>query len=210
MVQGLIGKKIGMTQVFDQQGNAVPVTVIQVGPCVVVGKRWVNEQARLQLGFVDARRKAKVTKPLAGVFKRAGVPPASPLKEFDCEPDDADRLNLGDHLLVSDVFEVGQLVDVSGRTKGHGFQGVVKRHGFRGGRATHGSMFHRAPGSIGGSAYPSRVFPGMRAAGHMGTNRVKIRKLQVVDVDSENNLLLVKGSVPGARGNVVLITQSQR
>ena len=210
MVQGLIGKKIGMTQVFDQQGNAVPVTVIQVGPCVVVGKRWVNEQARLQLGFVDARRKAKVTKPLAGVFKRAGVPPASPLKEFDCEPDDADRLNLGDHLLVSDVFEVGQLVDVSGRTKGHGFQGVVKRHGFRGGRATHGSMFHRAPGSIGGSAYPSRVFPGMRAAGHMGTNRVKIRKLQVVDVDSENNLLLVKGSVPGSRGNVVLITQSER
>jgi len=210
MVQGLIGKKIGMTQVFDQQGNAVPVTVIQVGPCVVVGKRWVNEQARLQLGFVDARRKAKATKPLAGVFKRAGVPPALPLKEFACEPDDADRLNPGDHLLVSDVFEVGQLVDVSGRTKGHGFQGVVKRHGFRGGRATHGSMFHRAPGSIGGSAYPSRVFPGMRAAGHMGTNRVKIRKLQVVDVDSENNLLLVKGSVPGARGNVVLITQSQR
>jgi len=210
MVQGLIGKKIGMTQVFDQQGNAVPVTVIQVGPCVVVGKRWVNEQARLQLGFVDARRKAKVTKPLAGVFKRAGVPPASPLKEFDCEPDDADRLNLGDHLLVSDVFEVGQLVDVSGRTKGHGFQGVVKRHGFRGGRATHGSMFHRAPGSIGASADPSRVFKGTKMGGHMGAVQKTIQNLKIWQVRPERNLLLIKGSIPGCKNGYVVIRQARK
>ncbi|GAB4244601.1 MAG: 50S ribosomal protein L3 [Acidobacteriota bacterium] len=209
MVRGLIGKKIGMTQVFDAQGNAVPVTVLQVGPCVVVDKRWVNEEPRLQLGFVDPKRKVKVNKPLAGVFKRAGVPPALPLREVACDPEDAERLKLGDHLLVSDVFASGTLVDVTGRTKGHGFQGVVKRHGFRGGRATHGSMFHRAPGSIGASAFPSRVFPGMRAAGHMGTNRVKIRRLEVVDVDAENNLLVVKGSVPGGRGNYLLISHSK-
>jgi len=210
MVYGLIGKKIGMTQVFDSAGNAVPVTVLRAGPCVVVDKRSDKDGVtRLQLGFVDPGRKVKVSKPLAGHFKRAGVPPALPLKEFGCSPDE-EPANIGDQVLVADVFGENDLVDVTGRTKGRGFQGVVKRHHFRGGRATHGSMFHRAPGSIGASAYPSRVFPGMRAAGRMGNVQVKARRLRVIKLDAEQNLLLVKGAVPGSRGGFVLISRSVR
>lgn len=208
MVEGLIGKKLGMTQVFADTGEAVPVTVIQVGPCVVVDKRETGGVEMVQLGFVDPKRKIKVNKPLAGHFKKAGVPPARPLKSFRLWNDGGAGVNVGDRILVQDVFAVDQLVDVTGRVKGRGFQGVVKRHGFRGGRATHGSMFHRAPGSIGASAYPSRVLPGMRAAGRMGNNQVKIRRLRVVSVDSENHLLLVKGSVPGTRGGYVWVTRS--
>lgn len=208
MIGGLIGKKVGMTQVFDGAGNAVPVTVIEAGPCVVVQKREREEMSRLQLGLVGVGRKVRANKPLTGHFKRANVPPALPLKEFDYASEEGAEVNVGDQVLVQDVFKVDQLVDIAGRSKGRGFQGVVKRHGFRGGRKTHGSMFHRAPGSIGASAYPSRVLPGMKGAGHMGDKRTKIRKLRVVEIDGENNLLLVKGSIPGARGSLVLITHS--
>jgi large subunit ribosomal protein L3 len=208
MVEGLIGKKIGMTQVFDASGKAVPVTVIQAGPCVVVDKRDVDGETRVQLGFVDPGRKVRVNKPAAGHFKRAGVPPVKPLKEFFYLEEEEKSLNVGDQLLIKDVFDVNDLVDVTGRGKGRGFQGVVKRHGFSGGRATHGSMFHRAPGSIGASAYPSRVLAGMKGPGRMGNRQTKIRKLQVIGVDEENNLLLVKGSVPGARGGYLMVTRS--
>jgi large subunit ribosomal protein L3 len=208
MIGRLIGKKVGMTQVFDGAGNAVPVTVIEAGPCVVVQKREREDVSRLQLGLVGVGRKVRANKPLTGHFKRANVPPALPLKEFDYVSEEGAEVNVGDQVLVQDVFKVDQLVDVAGRSKGRGFQGVIKRHGFKGGRKTHGSMFHRAPGSIGASAYPSRVLPGMRAAGHMGDRRTKIRKLRVVDIDGENNLLLIKGSIPGARGSYVLITHS--
>ncbi len=208
MIGGLIGKKVGMTQVFDATGNAVAVTVIEAGPCVVVQKREREEVSRLQLGLVGVGRKVKANKPLTGHFKRADVPPALPLKEFDYVSEEGNEVNIGDQVLVQDVFKVDQLVDIAGRSKGRGFQGVIKRHGFKGGRKTHGSMFHRAPGSIGASAYPSRVLAGMRGPGHMGDRRAKIRKLRVVDIDGENNLLLVKGSIPGARGSYVLITHS--
>lgn len=208
MIGGLIGKKVGMTQVFDAAGNAVAVTVIEAGPCVVVEKKEQSEQSRLQLGLVGVGRKVRVNKPMTGHFKRADVPPAHPLKEFPYVAEEGREVNVGDQVLVQDVFRVDELVDVAGRSKGRGFQGVIKRHGFRGGRKTHGSMFHRAPGSIGASAYPSRVVAGMRGPGHMGDKKAKIRKLRVVDIDGENNLLLVKGSIPGARGSYVLITHS--
>jgi large subunit ribosomal protein L3 len=162
----------------------------------------------VQLGFVDPNRKVKANKPLAGHFKKAGVPPAHPLKSFRLWNDGNGGVSVGDRILVKDVFSADQLVDVTGQVKGRGFQGVVKRHGFAGGRATHGSMFHRAPGSIGASAYPSRVLPGMRAAGRMGNNQVKIRRLKVIQVDQENHLLLVKGSIPGTRGGYVWVTRS--
>lgn len=210
MVKGLIGKKIGITQIFDAEGTAVPVTVIQAGPCVVVQKKSVERDgySKIQLGFVDPKRKVRPNRPMEGHFKKAGVPPVGVLKEFTFSENEEAVVNVGDQLLVKDVFSVDQYVDVSGRSKGRGFQGVIKRHGFHGGRATHGSMFHRAPGSIGASAYPSRVLPGMKGPGRMGDNQVKMRNLRVVQIDEENNLLMVKGSVPGARGGYVIITRS--
>ncbi|MFB3905174.1 MAG: 50S ribosomal protein L3 [Acidobacteriota bacterium] len=210
MVEGLIGKKLGMTQIFDDQGNSVPVTVIQAGPCVVVEKKTVEKHgyASVQLGLVETR-KIRVNKPVAGHFKNANVPPTRMLKEFRLREGAETEPNVGDHLLVENVFEVGDLVDVSGWSIGKGFQGVIKRHHFRGGAATHGSMFHRAPGSIGASAWPSRVFPGMRAAGHMGNEKVKVRNLKVVGIDPEKRLLLVKGSIPGHKNGHVYVTLSK-
>lgn len=212
MVEGLIGKKMGMTQVFDEDGNVIPVTVIQAGPCVVVQKKTTQKEGyeAVQLGLVEPRRKVRVNRPLEGHFEKAGVPPTRLLGEFSlAQGEGEEEVKVGDQILVQDVFKPDDRVDVQGTTIGHGFQGVIKRHGFRGGRATHGSMFHRAPGSIGASAFPSRVLPGMRGAGQMGAKKVKIRKLRVVDVDVENNLLLVKGAVPGSRGNYVVITRSR-
>jgi large subunit ribosomal protein L3 len=210
MVEGLIGRKLGMTQVFDAEGNTVPVTVIQAGPCVVVDKRTLEKHGytAVQLGFVE-NRKARVNKPEAGHFKKADVPPTRILKEFRLMGEGDAEPKVGDQILVEQVFSAGDFVHVWGRSIGKGFQGVVKRHHFGGGAATHGSMFHRAPGSIGGSAWPSRVFPGMRAAGHMGSERVTVRNLQVVDVDAENKLLLVKGSVPGGTGGYVFVRRAQ-
>ncbi|MBI4444357.1 MAG: 50S ribosomal protein L3 [Acidobacteria bacterium] len=208
MVNGLIGKKLGMTQVFNEEGNSVPVTVIQVGPCVVVQRKTREKDGydSVQLGLVEPRKTPRVSKPLQGHFKKAGLPPTRMLAEFKLVGEEAPKA--GDQILVNTVFSPNDYVHVQGKVIGKGFQGVIKRHGFRGGAATHGSMFHRAPGSIGASAYPSRVLPGMRAAGRMGNNRVKIRKLLVVQVDEENNLLLVKGSVPGSRGSYVRVMRA--
>ena len=211
MLSGLIGKKLGMTQIFDKDGNVVPVTVIQAGPCVVVQKKTQEKDgySSIQLGLVEPQKTPRVNKPLEGHFKRAGVPPTRVLKEFEFEENEEEKVKVGDQVLVQDVFQRDDLVQVVGRTIGRGFQGVMKRHGFHGGAATHGSMFHRAPGSIGQSAFPSRVLPGMRGAGRMGNQRVKVRGLRVIDVDEENGLVLVKGSIPGSRGSYVYMNRSQ-
>jgi large subunit ribosomal protein L3 len=205
-VQGIIGKKVGMTQVYAEDGRAFPVTVIEAGPCVVVQRKSKQKDgyAAVQVGLVETRKK-RVTKPMKGHFDKAGLPPCRVLREFRVA--DGAEVKVGDQISV-DLFAPGDTVDVSGVSRGHGFQGVVKRHHFRGGAATHGSMFHRAPGSIGASAFPSRVLKGMRAAGHMGSDRVTVRNLQVVRVDAGNNLLVVRGSVPGAGGSIVVIRKN--
>lgn len=207
---GLIGKKLGMTQVFDDNGRAVPVTVIQVGPCVVVQKKTQEKEgySALQLGFVE-KAKYRANKPIEGHFKKAGVPPTRLLTEFSFEENEKDPLKVGDQILVQHVFKPNDVVDVSGRSIGRGFQGVMKRHGFSGGKATHGSMFHRGPGSIGASAYPSRVVPGMKLPGRMGNQQMIIRNLKVMQVDQENHLLVVKGAVPGSTGGYVTITRAE-
>ena len=211
MVEGLIGKKIGMTQVFDDQGQVVPVTVLQVGPCVVVQKKTAASDGyrAVQLGLVEERQ-AKVNKPMLGHFEKAGVAATRRLREFWFTEEKDEEISVGDQVLVQDVFSVDDEVDILGRTIGRGFQGVIKRHGFSGGKATHGSMFHRAPGSIGQSASPSRVFKGMKGPGHMGNKRRTVKNLRVVKVDTDRNLLLVKGSVPGSRGHYVQICRSSR
>jgi large subunit ribosomal protein L3 len=209
MVNGIIGKKIGMTQVFASDGTVTPVTVLRAGPCVVVQKKTVNTDGynAVQLGFVEEKPPRKVNKPTEGHFKRAGLPPTRILREVRVDVSE-ESTNVGDKILV-DLFNENDLVDVIGTSKGRGFAGFVKRHGFGGGRATHGSMFHRAPGSIGASAYPSRVIKGTRMAGHMGDVKKTTQNLRVVAVDSERNLLLVRGPVPGPNGGYVLIKKVQ-
>src|SRR5512144_1114370 len=206
-VTGIIGKKVGMTQVYGDDGQAYPVTVIEAGPCVVVQRKAKDKDgySAVQLGLVDAGKAKKVTKPMKGHFDKAGLPPCRVLREFRVE--DGAEVKVGDKVSV-DLFAAGDTITVSGTSRGLGFQGVVKRHHFRGGAATHGSMFHRAPGSIGASAWPSRTLPGMKAAGHMGTDKVTIRNVQVVRVDAGNNLLVVRGSVPGAGGSIVVIRKN--
>ncbi len=202
-VQGIIGKKIGMTQVYAEDGRAIPVTVIQAGPCVVVQLKSKEKDgyASVQLGLVEDRKVKRVSKAMKGHFDKAKLPPCRVLREFTS---DGEELKIGDKVSV-DLFAPGDVVDVVGVSKGKGFQGVVKRHHFRGGAATHGSMFHRAPGGIGASAFPSRVLKGLRAAGHMGAERVTAKNLTVVRVDAGKNVLVVKGSVPGAGGGYVVI-----
>ena len=203
-VQGIIGRKVGMTQLYGEDGRAIPVTVIEAGPCVVVQRKSKDRDgySAVQLGLVEGRKVKRVTKPMKGHFDKGGLPPCRVLREFQVE--EGAEVKVGDKVSVA-LFEPGDTVDVTGISKGKGFQGVVKRHHFRGGAATHGSMFHRAPGSIGASAFPSRVLKGMRAAGHMGSDRVTTRNLQVVRVDPGNNLLLVRGAVPGAGGGYLVI-----
>ncbi len=203
-VKGIIGKKIGMTQVYAEDGQAIPATVLQAGPCVVVQRKSKDKDgySAVQVGLVEARKTKRVTKPMKGHFEKAGLPPCRVLREFRVE--DGAEVKVGDKVSV-EVFAPGDQVQVTGISKGKGFQGVVKRHHFRGGAATHGSMFHRAPGSIGASAFPSRVLKGMRAAGHMGSDRVTVRNLQVVRVDAGSNVLVVRGAVPGASGGYVVI-----
>ena len=208
MVTGIIGKKIGMTQVFADDGAALPVTVLKAGPCVVVQQKTRARDGydAVQLGLVEDKP-ARVTKPVAGHYARANVPPTRVRREVVLDDSDGDAPNKGEQVLVS-LFEAGDQVDVIGISRGRGFQGVVKRHGFAGGNATHGSMFHRAPGSIGQSSYPSRVLKGMRGPGHMGTDRVTIRNLKVIQVDVENHQLVVRGAVPGAPGGYVMIRKA--
>jgi large subunit ribosomal protein L3 len=203
-VKGIIGKKIGMTQVYAEDGRAIPATVLQAGPCVVVQRKSKDKDgySAVQMGLVEARKTKRVTKAMKGHYDKAGLPPCRVLREFQVE--DGAEVKVGDKVSV-DLFAAGDSVHVTGISKGKGFQGVVKRHHFRGGAATHGSMFHRAPGSIGASAFPSRVLKGMRAAGHMGSDRVTVRNLEVVRVDAGNNVLVVRGAVPGASGGYVVI-----
>ena len=198
-----------MTQLFSPDGTVTPVTVIKAGPCIVVQKKTVNSDGynAVQLGFVEEKPPRKVNKPTEGHFKRAGVPPTRVLRELRVDAGE-ESTNVGDKILV-DIFNENDLVDVIGKSKGRGFAGFIKRHGFGGGRATHGSMFHRAPGSIGQSAYPSRVIKGTRMAGHMGNERKSIKNLRVVAVDTENNLLMIRGAVPGPNGAYVLIKKAQ-
>ncbi len=209
MVQGLIGIKVGMTQVFKEDGTVVPATVIKAGPCVVVQKKVKDKDGydAVQLGLVEFVRPGRVNKPRSGHFKKAGVPPCKILREF-AEEGASEPLKVGDHVQVAQVFGLEDSVHVSGTSKGRGFAGVIKRHHFAGGAATHGSMFHRAPGSIGASAFPSRVLPGMRAAGHMGNEKVTTQNLKVVSIQGEDNLLVVRGAVPGRNGGYVVIERA--
>ncbi len=203
MEKGLIGKKLGMTQIFWEDGAAIPVTVIEAGPCVVIQKKTKETGGydAIQLGF-GRKKEKKVTKPLQGHFKKADKGYFQFLREFRTESPYGYEVG---QELKADIFEVGDRVDVIGTTKGKGFAGVIKRHGFHGGRATHGSMFHRAPGSIGASASPSRVFKGTRLPGHMGNKRQTVQNLAVMGVLADRNLILIKGAVPGSRNGVVLI-----
>jgi large subunit ribosomal protein L3 len=205
MVNGIIGKKLGMTQIFAPDGTVTPVTVIKAGPCVVVQRKTVSSDGyeAVQLGFVEDKAPKRINKPMKGHFDKAGIPPTKVLREFRLTGGE-EGANVGDKVLV-DQFAENDVIEVVGTSKGRGFAGFVKRHGFGGGRATHGSMFHRAPGSIGASAFPSRVLPGTRMAGHMGVERKTIKNLKVVGVNTEENLLLIKGAVPGPNGTVVVI-----
>jgi large subunit ribosomal protein L3 len=203
MEMGLIGKKLGMTQIFWEDGAAIPVTVIEAGPCVVIQKKTKKTDGydAIQLGF-GRRKEKKTTRPLQGHFKKADKGYFQFIREFRINtPDDYD---VGQEL-KADIFGIGDRVDVVGTTKGKGFAGVIKRHGFHGGRATHGSMFHRAPGSIGASANPSRVFKGTKLPGHMGNQRKTVQNMTVVGVRADRNIILIKGAVPGARNGIVLI-----
>ena len=206
MINGIIGKKVGMTQLFAADGTVTPVTVIKAGPCVVIQRKTkaTDGYESVQLGLVDGTP-AKVRKPLAGHYKKANVPPTRIRREVKLT--DKDDPQLGDQVLVS-MFQNGERVDVIGTSRGKGFQGVVKRHHFAGGAATHGSMFHRAPGSIGASSFPSRVVKGMRAAGRMGGGRVTIHNLKVLRVDPDNHLLIVEGGVPGAPTGYLVVRKA--
>ena len=210
-IEGLIGRKVGMTQLFRDDGAVVPVTVLKAGPCVVVGRRTKEKDGyeAVQLGLVEHFSKSKLTKPRRGMFEKNSLAPLRTLREFRMAGGpQPEEVKIGDRVMV-DLFAPPGYVDVVGMSKGKGFQGVMTRHNFRGGAATHGSMFHRAPGSIGSSAYPSRVFKGMRMGGHMGADRVTVKNLEIVRVDLENNLLLVRGAVPGARGALLMIRKAR-
>lgn len=205
---GLLGRKFGMTQIFDKNGNNVPVTVIEAGPCLVTAVRTKEKHgySAIQIGFSDIVEK-KVNKAKLGQFKKSSLAPKKYLKEIRTEK--IDGIKLGDKLSAG-TFQAGDYIDVSGVSIGKGFQGVVKRHHFVGGKRSHGSMFGRVPGSIGASSFPSRVFKGMKAAGHMGNGKVTLQNVEVVDVDAEKNLLLVRGQVPGFEGQLLVIKNSKK
>jgi large subunit ribosomal protein L3 len=205
--EGLIGRKVGMTQIFGDDGNHVPVTVIQAGPCTVLAVRTRQSHGydAIQLGFEP---KKKVAKPVAGHFKKVGVEPMRVIREIRLEKGEMLQGYQVGQTVTADLFKPGELVDVVGVTKGKGFQGGVKRHGWYGGDATHGSMFHRAPGSIGASSDPSRVWPGHRLPGRMGGERNTVLNLRVVRVMPEQHLVLIRGAVPGANGSLVVIRKS--
>jgi large subunit ribosomal protein L3 len=210
MSPGILGKKIGMSQVFRPDGQAVPVTLLKAGPCMVVQRKTPSTDGydAVQLGLMEYVKPQRINKPATGHLKKAGAEGAKFMREFTLGAGN-DDLKAGDKVLV-DQFKPKDMVDVIGISKGRGFAGLVKRHHFRGGEGSHGSMFHRAPGSIGASSFPSRVVPGMRMAGHMGNARVTVRNLEVIDVDTEDNVLVVKGAVPGPNGGYVVVRRSKR
>ena len=201
-MKGILGKKLGMTQVFTEDGRMEVVTVIEAGPVKVVQKKEKDKDGynALQLGFDEIRKLKNVTKPMSGHFKKSSVAPQRFLKEIDME-----GFNAGDDITV-DIFTKGEKVNVVGTSKGKGFQGVMKRHNFKGGPATHGSMFGRAPGSIGQSASPSRVWKGIKMPGQMGSARVTVKNIVIFDIKKDQNLMLVKGAVPGANGSYLVIS----
>ncbi|MFB3920067.1 MAG: 50S ribosomal protein L3 [Terriglobia bacterium] len=209
MVDAILGKKLGMTQFFAANGDVVPVTVLKAGPCVVVQRKTAQKDGyeAVQLGLVELPGPKRLSKALEGHFKKGGANPVRFLREVRLKADSGE-VKVGDKVLV-DNFAVNELVDVIGVSKGKGFAGFHKRHHFGGGGASHGSMFHRAPGSIGASAFPSRVLKGMRAAGHMGTDRVTARNLRVIQVLSDDHTLLVKGAVPGPDGSYVVVRRAK-
>jgi large subunit ribosomal protein L3 len=207
MIQGLIAKKVGMTQIFREDGTVVPVTVVKAGPCLIVQKKTAEKDGydAVQIGLVEERAPRRLSKALRGHFDKAGVAPVREIAEFRVDP--GDEVKPGDKVLA-DTFKENDRVDVQGCSKGKGFAGVVRRHHFKGGRATHGSMFHRAPGSIGPSAFPSRVFPGTRSSGRMGGRQATSKNLLVARVDAENHLIYLQGPVPGARNTYLRIVHS--
>ena len=207
MQKGIIGKKIGMTQIFDEAGKVIPVTVIEAGPCVVVQKKTVENDgyAALQLGYGDVKVQ-RVNKPMKGHFDKADVACKKTLKEFRL--DDCDALNVGD-IVKADTFAVGDAIDVIGTSKGKGFQGAIKRHNQHRLKETHGTgPVHRQAGSMGACSSPSRIYKGKGMAGHMGAEQVTVQNLEVVKIDAENNLIAVKGAVPGPKGGIVYIVDS--
>ena len=209
-MEGILGKKIGMTQVFTEDGTVVPVTVVKAGPCVVLQRKTVDTDGyeAVQLGLVEEIPPRRVTKGRRGHFEKAGVAPTRRIAEFDLSEGD-EELELGAEVKAS-VFEAEDFVDVIGTSKGKGFQGVIKRHGFGGGKATHGSMFHRAPGSIGQASAPSRVFPGVKLPGQMGDKRITTKNVRVVRVDEEQDLIYLKGPVPGPNSGYIAMKKSKR
>lgn len=208
-VEGLIGRKIGMTQVYEEDGTAVPVTVLKAGPCIVTGMRTMERDGyeAVRLGLVEQVRPGRVTKPVRGYLEKHQLPLVQTQREF--RRHGQGEFALGDRVVVS-MFEISEKVDVTSTSKGRGFAGVIKRHSFGGGRATHGSMFHRAPGSIGQSSFPSRVFKGARMPGRMGGKRSTVKNLKIVRIDAENNLLVVRGAVPGSRGSLITVRRSRK
>ncbi|MCX6615468.1 MAG: 50S ribosomal protein L3 [Acidobacteria bacterium] len=209
MVTGILGRKLGMTQLFSADGQVVPVTVLKAGPCVVVQRKTAAKDGyeAAQLGLVEFVKPRRINKPESGRFQKTGIEPTRVLREVRLA--EGGETKTGDRITV-ELFKVKQKVDVTGISKGRGFAGSVRRHHFRGGDASHGSMFHRAPGSIGASSYPSRVWKGTRMAGHLGNARCTVRNLEVVQVDPDDNLLLVEGAVPGPDGGLVMIRHARK
>lgn len=205
----ILGKKVGMTQIFNEKGLALPVTVIEAGPCSVVQKKTVDNDgySAIKVGFVDVAEK-KLNKPEKGLFAKLKASPKKILREFRLE--DADKFEVGQEIKVEDMFQAGDKVDVSGISKGKGFQSTIKRYGQSGGPETHGSMYHRRPGSMGSNTSPARVLKGKKLPGHMGVDKITVQNLQVVRVDSERNLLLVKGAVPGPKDGLLVIKNSEK
>ena len=207
MKKFILGTKVGMTQIFDETGIAVPVTVVEAGPCTVIQKKSVGIDGyeALKVGYIEVAER-KLNKPEFGVFKNAGIPPHKHMKEF--KPEATDSFEVGQVINAADMFQTGDMVDVSGTSKGKGFQGVIKRYGHHKGRETHGSKFHRGIGSLGANTYPGRIFKGKKMPGHMGNVRVTAQNLPVVRVDGERNLILIRGSVPGAKGALLEIRET--
>lgn len=201
---GILGRKLGMTRVYNQHGKSIPVTVIEAGPCTILQKKTVENEGynAIQVGFLE-KKSSRVNKADAGHCKKAGKDGFYHVREF--RVNDPAGYELGQEINLNELLKIGDKVDVSGKTKGRGFQGVIKRHGFSGGRATHGSMFHRAPGSIGCSAFPSRVIKGKKLPGQMGNNLITTKNLTVVDIRDDENILLLYGAVPGSKDSVISI-----
>ncbi|GBE12887.1 50S ribosomal protein L3 [bacterium BMS3Bbin14] len=201
---GILGRKIGMTRVFNEEGRSIPVTVIEAGPCTVLQKKTADQEGydAIQVGFLE-KKASRLNKPEAGHVKRSGGKGFYHVREFRVA--DAAAYELGQQIALAEIVNIGDKVHISGKSKGKGFQGVVRRYGFAGGGATHGSMFHRAPGSIGCSASPSRVFKGKKLPGRMGNFLKTQKNLTVVDIRNDDNLLLVEGSVPGSRNGLITI-----